>query len=400
MKLEKLKAHIKEVLYVEDDGILEVLMATVIANQLQLDKPVWLILVGSASSGKTQMIFPLSPPDNPSEQIHPLDNFSQAGLLSGNEEGKGFLHRIIKKHGILLINDMTVLLSKPADVLEGIMGIFRTAYDGSASVFSGKVHNKWEGYLGIITATTPTIYQKLSESAGMGERFIYYNMKPLDYTKVFEKINKVNKTAKEIDNHIAEGYREYFKEVLPFLASKDLKDFKITEDVNKRLIVVAKLASNMRTPVSLDFRDKCVDRIPVLEAPTRVFKQLKTLARAFSAMNIYERGKPNLSQEQIGYLEWIGFSMGDVERRSILEVLAHNQDKVMGSNMISAEIGLPQNITERYLNYLVALDILRKDTDVTGQTTSYLFKDDDTQKLIMSITEKREVNIPNDDIEF
>ena len=55
MTLEELKSVFNRWLYLEDDTVVDLVLACVVANQLS-GKPLWMYLVGEAGSGKTALL--------------------------------------------------------------------------------------------------------------------------------------------------------------------------------------------------------------------------------------------------------------------------------------------------------------------------------------------------------
>ena len=60
MKLADLKKEIQQYQYMEDTSIVDVSIASIIANRLKFGDPVWLMIIGASSGGKSQILRPLS----------------------------------------------------------------------------------------------------------------------------------------------------------------------------------------------------------------------------------------------------------------------------------------------------------------------------------------------------
>jgi hypothetical protein len=53
--LSEVKAAVRPWLFLEDEGIIDVMFATVIANQFKTD-PLWMIFIGPPSHAKTELL--------------------------------------------------------------------------------------------------------------------------------------------------------------------------------------------------------------------------------------------------------------------------------------------------------------------------------------------------------
>jgi hypothetical protein len=79
MTIDDLIATFREHLYLPDPSPVQIVVGTVVANLLSGD-PVWLLLVGPPSSGKTELLAPLSS----RKCVYEVSTFTSAGLVSGS----------------------------------------------------------------------------------------------------------------------------------------------------------------------------------------------------------------------------------------------------------------------------------------------------------------------------
>ncbi len=127
-ELQATIAEFREYLDLADPGPLLVALATVTANRLDGD-PVWLLEVGSPSSGKTEILQSLTALTD----IYPIGKVTEAGLLSGSsrkdvEPGAsgGLLMKIgIGGRGIILFKDFGSILSMNRDSRKSVLAAFR-----------------------------------------------------------------------------------------------------------------------------------------------------------------------------------------------------------------------------------------------------------------------------------
>lgn len=174
--------------HIVDPIPIQVALGAVIANHLPGD-PVWLLLVGPPSSGKTEIISSLSGlPD-----IHEVSTFTEAGLLSGapsrNPKASGGLLRQFRTDardgtfGILTFKDLTSIISEASDTRASLLAALREIYDGCWIRRLGTEGGKtlaWKGKAGLIGAVTETIDRQAAVMGAMGERFILVRMPTLD----------------------------------------------------------------------------------------------------------------------------------------------------------------------------------------------------------------------------
>ena len=353
MKLSKLKEEIKKIMYIEDDGIIDITIASVIANSIAKTSPVWLVLIGNSSAGKSQFIKPIA--DANKDIIHKLDTPTPNAFLSGAHGGASFLKDSIKDKGIIMFSDLTVLFSLNSEALNEVLSIMRMLFDGEYTKKTGTKVLSWKGFVGVLSASTPSIYSYLSEVADMGERFIYYRMKPVDQEKLQEFVVNNPLTQPQMDEKLSELYSQYMLEVMQ---TKD-KEIKISPKVKKRLYDIAQFGALLRTPVHIDYRNH-VDRIPQKESPVRIYKQLETLAHALTIMHYHDTGSAELTENQITSLEWCAYSLGNEERRTILKSIIESEEHKVTVRDVSSYIGFDGEVINRYLTELTSIGLLKK----------------------------------------
>lgn len=378
MKLTALKKKMREHLYMEDEDILDIIMAASVTNIMQLGQPVWLIVIGAPSSGKTQYISPLEYAQPEGQNIiHEITDITPNTFLSGSLTKKSaeFEPSLLKRiggHGILLFPDLTALFSKEAQTLHEILGQLRHIYDGHLTKLTGNQEPiTWKGKLGIIGASTGSIYRHFEEIADMGERFMYYRMKPYNVDKAVDKSLSRTLYGQELDEHIGSLYGEYIAEVI----QKHTTDPVFSDEDNRKIKEMAKLASVIRTSVHINERSQEVDRIPEPEMPMRTALQLRGLALGMCVMNEYENGSATLTEKNIRALEWCAFSLANDERRKTLQALAEYPAGCT-SAAIAMTLGLPTGSTSAYLQQLASLRVCRR-LKVDGNNADLWLMDDE-----------------------
>ena len=159
------------------------------ANRMDGD-PVWLMVVGPPSGGKTESIIAIATlPD-----VRLGATLTEAALLSGTPKkqsvGKGGLLREIGAFGILVLKDFTSILSMNRDQRGQLLAALREIFDGSWTRHVGADGGRtleWSGKLGLIAGCTAAIDSHHAVMSVMGERFLLYRLPRIDPAKQAER---------------------------------------------------------------------------------------------------------------------------------------------------------------------------------------------------------------------
>ena len=155
MLLDDLLGHYRELLYLPDETAVLAALATVAAQDIP-GPPVWTMLVGPPSSGKTEIIDSLRLVD----RAVSLSALTRASLLSGRAGGAGglLLTHFSNGSGLLLVKDFTTILSEAAGTRTEIIAVLRdprsreielTPEPESPARLAGELHQLQQGLLSI-----------------------------------------------------------------------------------------------------------------------------------------------------------------------------------------------------------------------------------------------------------
>ena len=396
MTLSDLYNKIGEFFYTEDTGMIKVSLASIISTRLKLGNPIWCILIGPSSSGKSQILRPLALTDT--KFIHRVDDLTENTLLSGAKVKKGepdisLLNRI-GSHGIMVISDLTVIFSKGSEQKNSILAQFRMMYDGEMSKSSGVSNktNTWKGSLGMLAGSTPAIYRHFEEVADMGERFIYYRMKDYDVEKATRLAIRRKIYGRELDDRLSEVYDEYIKDVVKNCPEEVPP---ISEEIEERIIKIAMFAAKLRTPTCYDKYDKAITRIPVTEMPARVAMQLAPMAKAFSIMRHHDTGSWDLLEEDILHIEYCAYSLANEEIRACLKVIGSlDYGDIITTQTVADTIGLSTTMTGVHMQHLAAVKLISRSG--SGGGLSWKIKDLNTWEIINRLDTLVEVSDERD----
>lgn len=192
-----LAGRIQDYIYFPTPDPLYVVLGTVAANMM-MGMPVWVMLVGSSSSGKTlllEMLGGLCPDEklavkDAEKRVHIVGAIkSPSALLSGvakKDQGKGAtggLLRQVGARGMIVMTDFTGMLTLPREPLHEMIGALRYVFDGRYSRPLGTEGGRvleWKGRVGFLGASTPAIDRHSGLIGEMGERWVYYRFPETD----------------------------------------------------------------------------------------------------------------------------------------------------------------------------------------------------------------------------
>ena len=184
--IHDLASQFQDHLHLPDPTPLYVVLGTLAANMITGD-PVWLMVIGPSSSGKTQTIMStLALP-----HVHAVSDITGPGaLLSGvsdkdKEKGAhGGILRKVGKRGAILMEDFTsTVMQLPMDTRKQIMSAFRLIYNGwyDRNIGGGGGRTLvWTGKIALLAGGTGVIDQMRSENSALGERWLYYRFPKTD----------------------------------------------------------------------------------------------------------------------------------------------------------------------------------------------------------------------------
>ncbi len=274
----------REWLHLPDLGAVYATLGTVAANWMRGD-PVWLLLVGPPSSGKTELVCALA--KLPHVRFAAL--LTEAALLSGTstkeraKDAKGGLLREIGDFGILIMKDFTSTLAQNRDTRAQALSALREIYDGHWSrpvgTEGGKVLH-WGGKVGLVAGCTPAIDAHHAVLSELGDRFIFYRLPPTDAAKQ-------GAAALDLDDD-GQMRAELVAAVTDFFATVKPPDKppKLKAGERDRMIALATLGARCRSAVERDGRTRELLFVPEAEPPARLVKALWRLLEGSTAIGV------------------------------------------------------------------------------------------------------------------
>jgi len=363
-------------LMLEDRGIVRLIAATMIGNQLKTD-PIWLMIVGSSSGGKTETLMRFVEVQKKGKKLcSVVSDVSAAGFLSGQRgsEQDSILNMVDTKGGMIIFKDFTSVISKRKEDRAVILGQMREIYDGTFIRRLGNGAKEWKGKVGIIGACTGVIYSALHEMGAMGERLVMYQIEQPDRMGALNFIWKKEDDGIDGRDEMDEVSQTYVEGMLRYIEENDKLSAKLPDEVRTNLSEVANFCTLARSPVIRNFRGDMILEVPEPEMPMRTAKQLINIARAFMIMNEAEGLGETLSEKDMHILYKIAFDSIPNTYRDVLRVLT---SYFYGGTIvaISTEMGMPVDTIRYRLQDLEARKIIEKIDDPNGKDKYLIYEE-------------------------
>lgn len=282
------EAHKVFAQWLGDDYDLDALDATLAAAAVErLDgDPLWLLLISGSGNAKTETVQALdgigaSVVSTISSEGAMLSATSARDIKAG---ASGGLLRQMGSRGLLVIKDVTSILSMSRDQRGQVLGALREVYDGrwarSVGTDGGRTLS-WAGRIVLVGAVTTAWDTAHAVIATMGDRFVLLRM---DSTTGRQAAGRkaIGNTGSEVQMRA-----ELAQAVADVLAAMTTPA-PVTDDETEQLLAAADLVTRARTGVEYDYRGDVIDS-HAPEMPTRFAKQLAQLLRGGNAVGL-ERG--------------------------------------------------------------------------------------------------------------
>jgi hypothetical protein len=275
-KLAKAKETVTKWLKLKDTNIIEVALATIVANKAQGD-PVWLLIVGAPSTGRSEILRGLYNCSG----VHALGGFTANTFASGLDKGPAGLLETLPAEITLVVKDFGTVLTMRHQEKSIVLQQLREIYDGEykKEYGNGKVVH-WKGRMGLLGAVTSSIEHYHGVIGELGNRYILYRAESAG--KLRQDIASMALNDAGAEQQMREEISNAFKAALEDAPSADLVE--IPEEIKPKLTALADLVSRLRSPVSRDSYRKTINYQPDIEGPARLVKALAKLGKGLSAL--------------------------------------------------------------------------------------------------------------------
>lgn len=344
-----------------DLAVLDAVLCCAAAERLTGD-PAWLLVVSGSGAAKTETVAALA-----AAGAHVTSTISSEGALlsatSMRERAKdatGGLLRKVGDSGLLVIKDVTSVLSMSGDARGAVLAALREVYDGRWERNVGSDGGRtltWTGRLVVIGAVTTAWDTAHAVVSAMGDRFILVRLDSTAGRQASGRqaiANAGNETQMRCELSTA---------VAGLLSTVDPDtDLDLEEHEADQLLGLADVVTLARTAVTRDYRGDVID-CHQPEMPTRFAKQLTQLVRGGRALGMRRADALGIATR------CARDSMPPLRLAILLDVLG-NPDST--THAVRKRLGKPRATVDRELQALQMLGLLDVDEvedELRGRTT-------------------------------
>jgi hypothetical protein len=249
--------------------------------------PLWLLVVSGPGNAKTETVQALTG----AGALLTSTISSEGALLSAtarrerSKDATGGLLRKVGPRGVIVIKDVTSILSASRDARSQVLGALREVYDGKWSRNVGTDGGQtldWQGRVVVVGAVTTAWDRAYEVIATMGDRFVLLRM---DSHRAREAAGRqaIGNTGRE-----EQMRTELAEAVAAVIVGMDPQPTELTEAETDVLLAAADLVTLARTGVEFDYQGNVVDA-DAPEMPTRFAKQLAQVVRGGVAIGLDRR---------------------------------------------------------------------------------------------------------------
>jgi hypothetical protein len=332
------------------DSIYAVLAAAAV-EQLDGD-PVWLLIVSGPGAAKTETVAALKNCDG-ALQVSTIS--SVGALLSATarkeraKDATGGLLKELEPRGIMVIKDLTSILSLQPNLRGPILAALREVYDGSyirdAGVDGGR-KIPWHGRIAVVGAVTTAWDQAHTAISAMGDRFVLLRVDS-NQNRLASGRRTIQNTSHE--NQMRDELAELAAGVIAGIDTTTAPE--LTEDEQEAILAAADLVTRARTAVEVDYRGGVIDA-HAPEMPTRFARQLAQVLRGAVAIGLDRAEGMRLA------IRCARDSMPPL-RLDIIEDLAGHPHST--PTEVRRRLGKPRATVDRQLQALHILDVVSLD---------------------------------------
>ncbi len=268
----------------QDPLLLRICFSSFLSNFVK-GPPVWVIIIGPASSGKTEMITVFEE----SDRAHVVSSITPASLLTFQNKEASLLYAANNK--VIIIKDMSTITQADKTEKGLLYGYLRDAYDGSFRRVSGAGVLEWEGKIGFLGAGTPIMESQTDFSSMLGERFLYIRMRPQPVDPTMDLIFKTGNTGRE---NLRKSIHDDVKDLVDNWV---FKKHTMPNNIYLLLKEVAVAIASARSIIIRDYRDDSI-MFPAecYESPIRISNALMRIC-----MTAYSIGSTDDHVEEMLY---------------------------------------------------------------------------------------------------
>lgn len=333
-----------------DVGALEAVLCAAAAERLGGD-PCWLLVISGSGAAKTETVMPLAG----TGAVVVSTITGEAALLSGTSskevaaDAHGGLLRQIGPSGILVIKDVTSILSMSRDARAEVLAALREIYDGWWQRNVGSDGGRtltWRGRLVVIGAVTTAWDSAHSVISLMGDRFVL--------VRVDSRENRRSAGRHALRNIDHEArMREELATAVGKLIDAVSPDWpvKLRDEQMDLILDLADVVTLARTAVERDYAGNVV-QAHAPEMPTRFAKQLGQLVRGGIALGMTHERALGIAAR------CAGDTMPPIRLAVLLDVADHPMSTTA---QVVKRVQMPRKTVDRVLQEMHLLGLLTVD---------------------------------------
>lgn len=349
--------------HLDDTGHVWFTLAVAVSGEAEvepfLSDPLWGMLVGPSSGGKTEAARALG------NIAGYLDDVTAAALLSftkgKNPKPTGVLERIGDRGTVTIGDFSTVLAQSNRGAKDQLFSLLRRVYDGSVhrDVGNMKTQLRWRGRLTILACCTPIIDDYTSHADSLGPRWLYYRLRPRTVAGM-----RAMATAARIPASEGRARAADLAEQLITMAANRASQVSIPSWAGDAIDSLAIVACFGRAAVPRSsYGKREITGEATREEPARLTKQLRQLVHALLALGATIPQALDLARR-------CALDSIPQTRRRALELFATGLDLTVSE--VARELGCDRRVARFALEELAAAGVL-------GWPESYTTEDDDEE---------------------
>ena len=271
----------KKWLLLKDDLVIDITVASVVANMLESD-PLWMLLIAPPSSAKTELLRAAAG----SSSVYLLSSLTPTTFISGmkpkDNSNPGLLFKLNDK--ILVVKDFGTIMTLRNEQRSEILSQLREIYDGTyTKAFGTGKTITWEGKMGFAAGATPIIDQYSSLHQALGERFLQFRIKGDNPQEVAKKAKDAAGKETTMRKELKETYGRFIDQFKQ-MEGKGI-NITIPPELEEKIINLACFCAQARTGVIRDRYTQAIEVLPEAEGPGRLIKQFTNLGIALTMIN-------------------------------------------------------------------------------------------------------------------
>jgi hypothetical protein len=326
--------------------------------------PLWLLIISGPGAAKTETVQALS---GCGAYITSTIQ-SEGALLSASsrkdrsKKATGGLLRKIGDRGILVIKDVTSILSSDRNVRASVLAAIREIYDGrwerNVGTDGGQTLT-WTGRLAVVGAVTTAWDAAHAVVSAMGDRFVLLRINSNAGRKA-SGMRAIRNTGEE------KRMREELSAALGgVVCHASAENVEVREDEVRQILNAADIVTMARTAVERDYAGEVIDA-HAPEMPTRFAKQLTQMLRGGIAIGMSRQRAQQLA------IRCARDSIPPLRLEILLDV-ARNPDTRPGD--VRQRINKPWRTVKREMEALNMLGLLccREETPFGGDKTVWRY---------------------------